>query len=151
MSDLVVKNKTAQYLLINAEIKELKKQQERLKDELEPALLGAETNARGSHVIKFAEPLVIDGVRYASLQKVRKESKVLNEERAIAWLDERARDASPDRIPFKDSDWYSPIVTVQHIDQDALWNLFVQDKISQEELDSFFDITESFAFMTTRE
>lgn len=151
MSDYLVRNKVAQYLLINQDIKDLKAQQDRLKQELDPYLQAAPTNARGSYVVEFSESLEIDGTKYKSLQKVRKESKVLNEERVIEWLDERARDASPDGIPFKDSKWYSPIVTVKHVDQDALWELFVNDDITQEELDSFFDVTESFAFMPTKE
>jgi hypothetical protein len=138
MSELVIKNKVAQYLLINTEIKELQSLQKQLKEHLEPALLEAETNARGSRVITFTDPLEIDGIRYKSLQKVRKESKVLNEERALKFLK-------------SDQAFESAVITVDHVDQDALWDLFVQDMISQEELDSFFDVTESFAFMPTKE
>jgi hypothetical protein len=152
MSDLVVRNKVAQYLLINQEIKDLKAQQERLKQELEPDLQSAETNARGSRVIVFSDVLDVSGTRYSGLQKVRKESRVLNEERVMRFLMSRAD--SEDELWAGWDDLVSSsgvIVTVQHIDQDVLWDLYVQDMISQEELDSFFDVTESYAFMPTRE
>jgi len=150
-SDLVIRNKVAQYLLLNEEMKSLKAQQAKLKEELEPALLAAETNARGSHVLPFSQNVSVGGVNYTNLQRVRKESKVLNEERAVEFLYEMARDRSPDGIPFKESKWFDPIVTVEHIDQDELWNLFVQDEITQEELDSLFDITITWAFQPTKE
>jgi hypothetical protein len=152
MSDLVVKNKVAQYLLINQEIKDLKAQQERLKQELEPDLQSAETNARGSRVLVFSDALEVAGTRYSGLQKVRKESRVLNEERVMRFLMSRAD--SEDELWAGWDDLVSSsgvIVTVQHIDQDVLWDLYVQDMISQEELDSFFDVTESYAFMPTKE
>ena len=146
-----VKSKVAQYLLLNREIADRKAMQDNLKAELEPYLQEAETNARGSHVIPFSDVLEVNGKRYASLQKTRKESKVLNEQRVIDFLNQKAVDASPDGRPFPDSKWYSPIVTVQHVNQDVLWDLFVQDLITQEELDSFFDVTVSWSFNPTKE
>jgi hypothetical protein len=136
--------------LLNKEIADRKKLQENLKTELEPYLQQADTNARGSHVIPFNEPLEIFGSQYGSLQKTKKVSKVLNEQRVIDFLNQKAVDASPDGRPFSDSKWYSPIVTVQHVDQDVLWDLFVQDLITQEELDSFFDSTVSWSFNPTK-
>lgn len=145
-----VKAKVAAYLLLNKEIADRKRAQEDIKAELEPYLAEAETNARGSHVIPFSEPLEVAGKQYASLQKTKKVSKVLNEQRVIDFLNQKAIDASPDGRPFPDSKWYSPIVTVQHVDQDVLWDLFVQDLITQEELDSFFDVTVSWSFNPTK-
>lgn len=152
VSDFVVKNKVAQYLLMNEDIKELKKEQARIKEELEPFLQSAPTNSRGSSVVAFAEPLTVGATRYSGLQKVRKESKVLNEERVMDFLYERVD--SDDEYWAGWDDLVSSsgvIVTERHINQDALWDLFVQDMITQEELDSFFDVTESFAFMPTKE
>lgn len=149
-SDTAVKAKVAAYLLLNREIADRKNLQESIKQELEPYLREAETNSRGSYVIPFAEPLDVGGKQYASLQKTKKVSKVLNEQRVVDFLNQKAIDASPDGRPFSDSKWYSPIVTVQHVDQDVLWDLFVQDMISQEELDSFFDTTVSWSFNPTK-
>jgi len=140
-----VKAKVAAYLLLNKEIADRKTAQENIKQELEPYLRDAETNARGSHVIAFSQPLEIAGKQYGSLQKTKKVSKVLNEERVIDFLMERAND--PRNHPDM---WKRPIVTVQHVDQDVLWDLFVRDLISQEELDSFFDETVSWSFNPTK-
>lgn len=141
MTDSAVKAKTAAYLLLSKEIKDKQAQQARLKEELEPYLAEAETNARGSHVIKFAEPLVVGDTRYKELQKLRKESKVLNEERVLEWAYLNLTESDQDRL----------IVTVQHVDQDVLWDLFVTENLTQEELDSFFDVNVTWAFSPTKE
>lgn len=151
-NNAAIKSKVAQYLLLNREIADRKIMQDNIKQELEPYLREAETNARGSYVIPFQEPLEIAGKRYASLQKTRKESKVLNEERVIDFLMERANSEDEHWAGWDDLVSNSGvIVTVQHVDQDVLWDLFVQDMISQEELDSFFDITVSWSFNPTKE
>lgn len=135
-----VKSKVAQYLLLNREIADRKTMQDNLKKELEPYLQAAETNARGSHVIPFSEVLEVNGKRYASLQKTRKESKVLNEDKVIQWAYDTLTERDRERL----------IVTVQHIDQDVLWDLFVNEELTQEELDSFFDVTVSWSFNPTK-
>lgn len=136
-----VKSKVAQYLLLNREIADRKTMQDNLKKELEPYLQAAETNARGSHVIPFSEVLEVNGKRYASLQKTRKESKVLNEDKVIEWAYQTLSGRDIERL----------IVTVQHVDQDVLWDLFVNEELTQEELDSFFDVTVSWSFNPTKE
>lgn len=152
MNDYLVKNKLAQYLLLNQDEKEIKVKKERLKQELEPYLQSAPVNVRGSSVLVFSDALEVDGVRYAGLQKVRKESKVLNEERVTEWLSAKQNSESEEDIFWDDLISNSDIfITVRHINQDTLWDWFVQDYISQEELNSFFDVTESYAFMPTRE
>jgi hypothetical protein len=147
-----VKAKVAAYLLLNSEIAERKAMQDKLKKELDPYLLAADTNARGSHVIPFAESLVVGDNRYASLQKVRKTAKVLNEQRVIDFLMERANSEDEHWAGWDDLVSNSGvIVTVQHVDQDVLWDLFVQDMISKEEIDSFFDVNVTWAFSPTKE
>lgn len=141
MTENVVKTKVAAYLLLNAEEKALKAKKERLKAELEPYLQQAEENSKGSKVIAFGEPLEIDGTRYKSLQKVRKESKVLNEERVLEWAYRVLTEYDRERL----------IKTVQHVDQDVLWDLFVAEELAQEELDSFFETTVTWAFSPTKE
>lgn len=150
-SDAAIKAKVAAYLLLNKEIADRKKTQEDIKKELEPYLKEANTNARGSHVIQFSEPLEVLGKQYKELQKTKKVSKVLNEQRVIDFLLERAN--SDDEYWAGWDDLVSNsgvIVTVQHVDQDVLWDLFVQDLITQEELDSFFDVTVSWSFNPTK-
>lgn len=136
--DLVTRTKVARYLLLNEEAKSIKAQQAELKAELEPLLLAADTNARGSHVLGFSQPVSVAGVNYTNLQRVRKESKVLNEERALEFL-------------LKDQAFETAVEQSYHVNQDALWELFVEDFIDQATLDSFFDITVSWAFQPTKE
>lgn len=151
ISDTSIKAKVAAYLLLNQEIADRKALQENLKRELDPYLREADTNARGSYVIPFAEPLKVNGKEYASLQKTKKVSKVLNEQRVIDFLMERANSDDDHWMGWDDLVSNSGvIVTVQHVDQDVLWDLFVQDMISQEELDSFFDVSVSWSFNPTK-
>jgi hypothetical protein len=146
-----IKLKVAKYLLLNREIADRKKAQEDIKRELEPYLSEADTNARGSRVIPFSEPLEIAGTRYGGLQKTKKVSKVLNEQRVIDFLMERVDSEDEHWAGWDDLVSNSGVlVTVQHVDQDVLWDLFVQDLISQEELDSFFDETVSWSFNPTK-
>lgn len=140
-SETSVKAKVAAYLLLNKEIADRKTMQDNLKAELEPYLQEAETNARGSHVIPFNDVLEVNGKRYASLQKTRKESKVLNEDKVIEWAYKTLSGRDIERL----------IVTVQHVDQDVLWDLFVNEELEQEELDSFFDVSVSWSFNPTKE
>lgn len=146
-----IKAKVAAYLLLNKEIADRKTAQENIKKELEPYLSEAETNARGSYVLSFTEPLEVNGQKYASLQKVRKQSKLLNEQRVIDFLMNRANSEDEHWMGWDDlvSD-SGVIVTVQHVDQDVLWDLFVQDLITQEEFDSFFDVNVTWAFSPTK-
>jgi hypothetical protein len=136
----VVKAKVGRYLLLNQEIKDLKQQQEDIKNELSPYLSAAETNARGSHVLAFEEPLEVSGQQYASLQRVKKTSKVLNEERVVRWAYENLTEYDRERL----------LVTVQHVDQDVLWDLFVNEELTQEELDSLQDVNVTWAFSPTK-
>jgi hypothetical protein len=149
-----VRAKVSQYLLLKKEIADLKAMQERVKEELEPYLQEADTNARGSHVIGFETPLEIHGVQYKELQKVRKRSKLLNEERALELLDDKAVEwscAQPDAgISVFHAPYRRAIITIEHIDHDALWDLFAQDLLSDEEYDSLFDVTETWAFSPTK-
>lgn len=136
-----VKAKVAAYLLLAQEIKELKASQDRIKTELNPYLDEAETNSRGSYVLPFSEPLEIGGQRYKELQRVRKESKVLDEEKVIEWAYQVLTEKQRDEL----------IVTSQHVDQDVLWDLYVNEELTKEELDSFFNVTVTWAFQPTKE
>ena len=133
-----VRAKMQAYVLMGQEIERMKDERERAKKELLPYVKSQDTNSRGSHVLEFEEPMTIGGMKYKSLQYIPKKSRVLNEERALAFLE-------------KDQAFETAIITVNHVDQDALWDLFVEDFITQEELDSFFDTTVVWAFHPTKE
>lgn len=152
MEENLVKHKLAQYLLLKADIQSAQAEQARIKAELEPLLQASETNTRGSRVLAFSTPLEIDGVRYKELQKTRKESKVLNEERVKNWLRAKVDSESEEDIYWDDLVSNSDIfITVTHINQDTLWDWFVEGYITDEELSSFFDINETWAFNPTKE
>lgn len=137
VENAAVRAKTQAYVLMGQEIEEMKKRREALKQELLPHVKNADTNAKGSHVLEF-EDLSIGGTKYKSLQYIPKQSRVLNEERALAFL-------------TKDAAFEIAVDTVQHVNQDGLWQLFVEDFITQEELDNFFDTTVTWALTPTKE
>ena len=152
MSEDLVKRRLAQYLLLGQDIKRLQEQQKDVKAQLDPYLDQAETNARGSYVIPFTDSLQIGETRYKAVQRVRKESKVLNEERVIEFLDAKQNSEDEDDIYWDDLISNSNIYEyIRHVNQDVLWEWFVNDYISEEELNSFFDVTESYAFLPTKE
>lgn len=147
MDNAAVKAMVGQYLLLGQEIKDAKAAQETVKDRLAPYLDNAEPNARGSLVIPFEESLEVNGQAYKGLQRVRKESKVLNEARAIDYILECTsagrKDGMVNDIRVLHQTW--------ELDGDGLWEMFVQDMIDQETLDSFYDTTVSWSFLPTKE
>lgn len=135
------RSKVWSYLLVGEEIKELKKVQEQFKKEMNPYFEEAATNSRGSKVIRFDSPIKIGDAEYGSVQKVRKETKTLNEEKVFEWLES---------LPYHLPDDWDLVVTTRHIDQDSLWRLFTLDVIDDDTFNSFFEITESWAFSPTK-
>ena len=133
-----VRAKMQAYVLMGQDIEEMKKRREQMKRELLPHVKAQETDAKGSHVLEFEESLNIGGTKYKSLRYIPKQSKVLNEERALEFL-------------LKDQAFETAVDTVHHVHQDGLWQLFVEDFITQEELDSFFDTTITWALHPTKE
>jgi len=147
-NERVVRNKVSAYLALKADIENLKGMQDNIKKELSPYLSEAETNTRGSYVIPFTEPLEMNGQRYKGLQNVRKESTVLNEERTIEFLKVKSLTMHPVEIV---EEYLAPVIKVEHVDHDALWDLYARDLLSKEEYDSLFDTTVSWAFSPTKE
>jgi hypothetical protein len=139
-----VRHETAKYLMLMADSRDLAAEAALIKERLKPELLAAKTNARGSHVIEYSELLNVGNVKYKSTQLVRKEKKELNEERVLEFLHQKEYDTG-------EEDWLRPVDTIEQVNQDALWDLFVRDMITQEELDSFFDVGVTWAFQPTKE
>lgn len=133
-----VRAKLQAYLLLNQEEKGVKARKEALKAELMPYLKASEVNSRGSHSLALESPVEVQGERYKGLQYTRKESTVLNEERALEFL-------------LSDAAFEVAVDTVHHVNQDGLWGLLVEDFITQEQFDSFFDTTVSWAFQPIKE
>ena len=141
----IVKAKVARYLMLREDIAELKKDMEDVKKELDPYLSEGRENAKGSRVLDFTEPLTVSGKVYPGVQKTRKVKKSLNEDRVLEFLRARAVELGPQGA-ITDTRYLEPIVTVEHVDFDALWDLHVRDLITEEELDSFFDEDVTWAF-----
>lgn len=134
MSDLVVRTKLAKYLDARAQMNYAKRAMEDAKEELKPYLDNARENAAGSKVLDLETKVNgPDAKEYSAVQYTRKVSRTLNEEKALNYL-------------RRDQAFESAIVTVDHVDQDALWDLFVNDLIPQEVFDSFFDEKVTWAF-----
>lgn len=133
MSDLVVRTKLARYLALREEASAVKAEMETVKEELKPYLNSARENAAGSKVIDLDSPVQSGGRVYPTLQYTKKVSRSLNEERALEFLmSDQAFEAALDRTP--------------RVDQDGLWDLYINEFIPQEVFDSFFDEKVTWAF-----
>lgn len=133
MNDLVTRTKLAKYLALREEIKALKKEMEGTRDELIPYIKAGRENAAGSKVLELDNPVNLGEDTYKAIQYTRRVQKTLNEEKALEYLTsdpffEVALDTSP------------------RVDQDGLWDLYVNDLIPQEVFDSFFDEKVSWSF-----
>ena len=133
MTDLVVRTKLAKYLALRDEANALKKEMEDVKAEMKPYLDKARENAAGSKVLELDSPLRNGDKDYSAVQYTRKVKRTLNEERALEFLK-------------SDQAFEIAIIQTEHVDQDALWDLFVNELISEETLNSFFDETITWAF-----
>lgn len=143
--DDIVRAKVARYVMLREDLALIKRGMEDVKAELAPYLSQGRENAKGSRVLDFNEPLTVGGKVYPGVQNVRKVKRTLNEERVLEFLRARSVELGPTGA-ITDTRYLSPIVTVEHVDFDALWDLHVRDLISEEELDSFFDEDVTWAF-----
>lgn len=134
--DDIVRAKVARYVMLREDMALIKQSMEDVKAELKPYLAQGRENAKGSRVLDFKEPLTVGGKVYPGVQNTRKVKRTLNEERVFEWLT-----SGPQVQHYNDV-----VVTVKHIDFDALWDLHVKDVLTEEELDSFFDEDVTWAF-----
>lgn len=140
MNDLVVRTKLAKYLTLRQEVKDLKKEMEDTRDELVPYIksMGRE-NAAGSKVLELDNPMKMGEDNYQALQYTRKSSKRLNED----FIKEYIKAVPDDDFTEHHLD---VIKLVEVVDQDAWWNLFVQDLIDDATFEKGFTETVSWAF-----
>lgn len=140
MTDIVVRTKLAKYLTLRQEVKDLKKEMEDTRDELVPYIksMGRE-NAAGSKVLELDNPVKMGEDNFQALQYTRKSSKRLNED----FIKDYIKSVADDDFTEHHLD---VIKTVEVVDQDAWWNLFVQDLIDDETFEKGFTETVSWAF-----
>ncbi|WPH58231.1 host nuclease inhibitor [Streptomyces phage LuckySocke] len=140
MTDIVVRTKLAKYLTLRQEIKDLKKEMEDTRDELVPYIKSqGRENAAGSRVLELDNPVKMGEDNFQALQYTRKSSKRLNED----FIKEFIKAVSDDDFTEHHLD---VIKTVEVVDQDAWWNLFVQDLIDEDTFEKGFTETVSWAF-----
>ncbi len=140
MTDIVVRTKLAKYLTLRQEIKDLKKEMEDTRDELVPYIKSqGRENAAGSKVLELDNPMKMGEDNFQALQYTRKSSKRLNEDFIKEYIK---------AVPDDDFTEHhlEVIKLVEVVDQDAWWNLFVQDLIDDEIFEKGFTETVSWAF-----
>jgi hypothetical protein len=134
LTDIVIRTKLAKYLTLRQEIKDLKKEMEDTRDELVPYIKSqGRENAAGSKVLELDNPMKMGEDNFQAVQYTRKSSKILNEEKALKYL-------------TSDAAFEAALDTSPRVDQDGLWDLYVNDVIPQEVFDSFFEEKVSWAF-----
>ncbi len=140
MTDIVIRTKLAKYLTLRQEIKDLKKEMEDTRDELVPYIKSqGRENAAGSKVLELDNPMKMGEDNFQALQYTRKSSKRLNEDFIKEYIK---------AVPDDDFTEHhlEVIKLVEVVDQDAWWNLFVQDLIDDEIFEKGFTETVSWAF-----
>lgn len=123
-----------QYLTLESEIEFLEERAFKLKAELKAAVADFGTeDERGHKYLKLPAPITVNGETFGRFKNERRTRKSLNEARV--WellyaknLEERCT------------------TTITVIDQDELFACLYEGLISEDEIDSLYDITTSYAF-----
>lgn len=139
MTDIVVRTKLAKYLTLRQEIKDLKKEMEDTRDELIPYIKSGRENAAGSKVLDLDNPVRMGEDNFNAVQYTRKSSKRLRED----FIKEFIKNVPDNEFT---EHHLEVIKLVEVVDQDAWWNLFVQDLIDEETFEKGYEETVSWAF-----
>lgn len=99
-------------------------------------------NDTGSLSVEFEDPIMLPGVTAIGLENVRRESSV---------LDEDALDELLDTLDEKDRKRVAKRVTVIEYDQDELFALQQEGKISEAQLDGLFTTTVTWALTVKKQ
>lgn len=140
MTDIVLRTKLAKYLTLREEAKAIKKEMEDTRDEILPYVsdLGRE-NAAGSKVFSLDMPVRMGEDNFVGMQHTRKVRQFFNEGAVREWFDS---------VPEEDyTDTHRTIQTLLTKNlQDELWELFVQEKITEETMATFTGEQISWSF-----
>lgn len=140
LTDIVVRTKLAKYLALRQEIKDLKRELEDTRDELVPYIKSqGRENAAGSKVLELDNPVKMGEDSFSAVQYTRKSQKTLKED----FIREYIKNVPDEEFT---EDHLDVIKTVEIVDQDAWWNLFVKDLIDQETFDASLDEKVSWSF-----
>ncbi|WP_020142248.1 hypothetical protein [Terracoccus sp. 273MFTsu3.1] len=129
--------KALQFLALRDEEKQIKIRKEALQKVLQPQVAkdGDLDDIGGHRALTFREPIEMGGKTYTGLKQERRVSKVFDEEKAEEILKAKGL-------------WEDAIETIEVIDQDKVYALHMDDKITEAEMDLILADKETFAFVT---
>jgi len=131
--------KFTQWAVLKHEVTETTKRQNKLRDEISTYLeANGYQDDKGSFIIDLPEPLLAGGKTYTAIKRQRKTSQFFKEDEATALLEAKGLLAEAQ-------------TTLTYLDQDKVYVLNQEGKITDEEIDSFFGENESFAFTPVTE
>lgn len=140
MNDIVLRTKLAKYLTLREEAKNLKQEMEDTRDEILPYISDhGRENAAGSKVFSLDNPVKMGEDNFVGMQHTRKVRKYFNEDAVREWFDS---------VPEEDyTDTHRTVQTLLTKNlQEELWELFVQDLITEETMETFTGEIVSWAF-----
>lgn len=134
-----IATKLVAYLAAKAQIKAATKDADSAKKELLAHVEQYhETDPEKGHLLHtLPEPVVFAGQTFKGLQKQRKTGTAFLEDEADILCAKKGFD--PDEY------------TTRFVDQDKVVRLYAEDKITQEEFDSLYEVTESWAFVPLKD
>lgn len=140
MSDIVLRTKLSKYLALREEIKDLKKEMEDTRDEILPYISeqGRE-NAAGSKVFSLDNPVRMGEDNFVGMQHTRKVRQFFNEDAVREWFD------SVNEEDYTDTHRTIQTLLTKNL-QEELWELFVQDLITEETMATFTGEQISWSF-----
>jgi hypothetical protein len=140
LTDIVLRTKLSKYLALREEVKDLKKEMEDTRDEILPYIadMGRE-NAAGSKVVSLDIPVKLGEDNFVGMQHTRKVRQFFNEDAVREWFD------SVSEEDYTDTHRTIQTLLTKNL-QDELWELFVQEKITEETMATFTGEQISWSF-----
>lgn len=124
-----------QFLDLKARVEQETQERDRLRDELKAYVETTHdvTDVDGHQYRELSSPVTVAGKTYKTLKRERRVSTTLNEDRLLELAHEKG---FTDRV----------IKTMEYVDQDEIYVLYQEGKLTEEELDSLFDRNITWAF-----
>jgi hypothetical protein len=150
--------KYSQFLALKAEVEDATPKLNNLKKELLQIVQEAkdvDIDDKGSKYLSLEQPLTINGKTYSAMKRERRTTKVFLVEKAEELMTEKglydkARvDEFREDILTQVDNFPQPVsvyVDIQ-LDQDEVYLAYQNDLLTEEEVDSLFEMSETFAFV----
>jgi len=132
-----VDSRFRQWAVLSAKAKELNQRANEIRDELLAfAEENGEEDARGHRVYQLSTEIATpDGKTYTGFVREKRVSRRIAEERAWEMAEEKGL-----------LDQVFPVVERREFSEDGLYAAYQEDKITDDELDSLIDVSETYAF-----